>query len=125
MVIRQGDIYWLELDDPVGSEPGYLRPCVVVQNDVANDSRLNTVIVCALTSNLKRAIAIGNVLLDASEGNLPRQSVINVSQLYTFDKGQLGEKIGRLSQARMRQVIAGIELLIEPLTIPAESIERN
>jgi len=125
VVIRQGDIYWVELDDPAGSEPGYLRPCVVVQNDVANDSRLNTVIVCALTSNLKRATAMGNVLLNASEGNLSKQSVVNVSQLYTFDKRQLGERIGMLSPARIRQVIAGIELLIEPLKIPARSIEQN
>nr|WP_250123790.1 type II toxin-antitoxin system PemK/MazF family toxin [Chroococcidiopsis sp. CCMEE 29] len=61
MVIRQGDVYWIDLAEPIGSEPAYVRPYVVIQNDVLNNSRIRTVIVCALTSNLRRAAAIGEV----------------------------------------------------------------
>lgn len=79
MVICQEDIYWIDLGQPIGSEPGYLRPYVVIQNDVLNSSQIRTVIVCALTTNLRRARAIGNVLLEAGEADLAEQSVVNVS----------------------------------------------
>lgn len=114
MVIRQGGIHWIELDEPSGSKPGYSHPHVVIQNNVFNDSKINTVMVCALTSNLKRAQAPGNVLLEPGEGNLPKQSVILVSQVFTVDKSQLGEFIGKLSERRINQVLEGIHLLIEP-----------
>jgi mRNA interferase MazF len=114
MVIQQGDLYWVELEEPQGSEPGYSHPHVVIQNNVFNASKINTVLVCALTSNLKRALSPGNVLLDENEGNLPRQSVVLVSQIFTIDKSQLGEWIGRLSPRRVRQILAGIHLLTEP-----------
>ena len=114
MVINQGEIYWVELEEPSGSEPGYSHPHVVVQNNVFNTSRINTVIVCALTSNLKRAQAPGNVLLEQDEGNLHRQSVVLVSQIFTVDKSQLGELIGKLSERRVRQILDGVYLLTEP-----------
>jgi mRNA interferase MazF len=114
MVIHQGDIYWVELDEPSGSEPGYSHPHVIVQNNVFNASKINTVIVCALTSNLKRAQAPGNVLLEQNEGSLPKQSVVLVSQIFTADKSQLGEFIGKLSERRVRQILDGIYLLTEP-----------
>src|SRR6185369_2092570 len=114
MVVNQGDIYWVELDEPSGSEPGYSHPHVIVQNNVFNVSKINTVIVCALTSNLKRAQAPGNVLLEQNEGNLPKQSVVLVSQIFTVDKTQLGEFIGKLSERRVRQILDGIYLLTEP-----------
>lgn len=114
MVIAQGDVYWVDLPEPSGSAPGYLRPYVVIQNNVFNRSRINTVVVCALTSNLKRAQAPGNVLLEKGEANLPKQSVVNVSQLSTVDKRDLEEKIGTLSPQRVRQILDGIRLLTEP-----------
>ena len=114
MVINQGDIYWVELDEPRGSEPGYRHPHVVVQNNLFNRSQIRTVVVCPLTSNLKRASAPGNILLEKHEANLPKPSVVNVSQLLTVDKSQLGEYIGTLSSKRMRQVLDGIKLLLEP-----------
>lgn len=114
MVISQGDIYWIELEEPSGSEPGYSHPHVVVQNNVFNASKMNTVIVCALTSSLKRAQAPGNVLLEQGEGNLPKQSVVLVSQVFTVDKSQLGEFIGRLAERRVNQILAGLYLLTEP-----------
>jgi len=114
MVINRGDVFWVELDEPSGSEPGYRHPHVVVQNDVFNRSRIKTVVVCALTSNPKRAAAPGNVLLEPGEANLPKQSVVNVSQVFTVDKAQLGEKIGTLSTKRVREILDGIRLLLEP-----------
>jgi mRNA interferase MazF len=114
MVINQGDIFWIELEEPSASEPGYRQPHVIVQNNVFNQSRINTVLVCALSSNLRRAESPGNVLLDPGEANLPRQSVILVTQIFAVDKAQLEEYIGTVSQRRIRQVIDGIRLVIEP-----------
>ena len=113
-MIRQGDIYWVELGEPRGSEPGYRHPHVVIQNNLFNQSRIRTVVVCALTSNLARANAPGNVLLEAGEANLPKQSVVNVSQIFTVDRAQLGEYIGTLSRARVRQILDGVSLVLEP-----------
>ena len=114
MVITQGDIFWIDLDDPVGSGPGYRHPHVVIQNNVFNQSRINTVVVCALTSNLARAKAPGNVLLDSGEAGLPKQSVVVASQIFTIDKRELTEHIGTLSKKRIRQILDGIKLLTEP-----------
>ena len=114
MVIRQGDLFWVDLDQSSGSAPALRRPFVVVQNDLFNHSRLATVIVCALTSNLSRAEAPGNVLLPQGEGNLPRDSVANVTQLFTIDKAELSEHIGRVGVQRMADVLRGIRLVLDP-----------
>jgi mRNA interferase MazF len=114
MVIRQGDIYWVNLGEPRGSAPGYRHPHVVVQNNLFNASRVSTVLVCPLTSNLRRAGAPGNVLLEKREAGLPKQSVVNVSQVFTVDRSQLGDYIGTLSLRRVREIVSGIELVIEP-----------
>ena len=111
MAINQGDIYWVPLEEPDGVEPGYTHPHVVIQDNVLNRSRINTVVVCALTSNIKRAKAPGNVLLEAGEANLPRQSVVVVSQVSTVDKTQLGEYIGSLTEQRVNQILAGMRFL--------------
>jgi mRNA interferase MazF len=117
MVIQQGDVFWVNLGEPAGSEPGYRHPHVVIQNNIFNQSRINTVVVCALTSNLRRGQAPGNVTLRKGEANLPKRSVINVSQLFTVDKQVLAEKIGALSKERIDELVAGIKLLIEPREI--------
>ena len=114
-MIRQGDVYWIDMGEPSGSGPGFLHPYVVVQNNVFNKSRIGTVVVCGLTSNLRRAEAHGNVLLEKGEAGLPKSSVVNISQLYTVDKNDLVEKIGSLSQESLSEVIQGIQLLLEPL----------
>jgi mRNA interferase MazF len=114
MDIKQGDLYWVDLGIPEGSAPGYKHPHVVIQNNVFNASKINTVVVCALTSNLKRAKAPGNVLLKKGEGNLKKDSVVNISQIITVDKIDLVEKIGALSPLRVKQIIEGVNLLIEP-----------
>ena len=113
-MINQGDIFWIDLDEPSGSEPAYRHPHVVVQNNLFNRSRIHTVVVCALTSNLKLAAAPGNVLLEPGEANLPKQSVVNVSQIFTVDKGQLEDCIGTLSGSRVQEILEGIKLVLEP-----------
>jgi mRNA interferase MazF len=114
MVIHQGDIYWIELDEPEGSGPGYKHPHVIVQNNLFNSSKIRTVLVCPLTTNLKRASAPGNVLLDKKESNLPKQSVVNVSQLFTVDKARLDEYVGTVSTKRFTEILNGIKLVLEP-----------
>lgn len=109
MVINQGDIYWIELD-----EPGYKHPHVVVQNNLFNRSQIRTVLVCPLTTNLKRANAPGNVPLDKKESNLPRQSVVNISQIFTVDKAQLNGYVGTLSLERITEILNGIRLVLDP-----------
>ncbi|UJS24827.1 type II toxin-antitoxin system PemK/MazF family toxin [Thiothrix winogradskyi] len=113
MVIKQGEIYWVDLGEPTGSAPGYRHPHLVLQNDVFNASLISTVVVCSLTSNLKRAQSPGNVLLNKGEANLSKASVVNVSQIYTVNKDELTEKIGNVSAERMQEIIAGVQLLIE------------
>ena len=114
---RQGEIYWIDLGSPTGSGPGYRHPHVVIQNNVFNQSRINTTMVCALTSNLGRENAPGNVRLNKGEGNLQKQSVVNVSQVFTVDKSQLVERIGTLSMERIREILEGLLLVIEPRDI--------
>jgi len=113
-LIRQGDVYWFDFGTPSGSGPGFLRPCVVMQNDAFNESAINTVVVCALTSNLRRARVPGNVLLDEGEAGLPERSVVAVSQLLTIDKGDLLDKIGTISAEHVVQVFKGIYRLLTP-----------
>jgi mRNA interferase MazF len=106
--IHRGDLFWIAPDDSRGPVPGYAHPHVVVQEDVLNHSRITTVVVCALTSNLQRANEPGNVLLDVGEGNLSQQSVVVVSQIASVDKARLGERIGSLSDTRVEQILAGL-----------------
>ncbi|MEY2933959.1 MAG: hypothetical protein RL033_4708 [Pseudomonadota bacterium] len=107
-LIQRGEVYWLAPDDSRGTAPEYAHPHVVVQEDVFNRSRITTVIVCALTSNLHRASEPGNVLLDPGEGELLKQSVVVVSQISSIEKSRLGPRIGRLSLERVEQIIAGL-----------------
>jgi mRNA interferase MazF len=103
--IDRGDLFWIESDEARGSLP---HPHVVVQDDVFNHSRIDTVVVCALTSNLKRASEPGNVLLEVGEGNLPAPSVVVVSQIASVAKAHLGERIGALSSERVQQILDGL-----------------
>jgi len=114
MVIEQGEIYWVDLGEPDGSEPGYRHPHIVIQNNLFNSSKINTVVMCSLTSNLKRGLCPGNVLLKKGEANLPNKSVVNITQIYTVDKSDLCEKIGKVNNERINEILAGIQLLTEP-----------
>ena len=111
MVIKQGDIYWVPLEKAGDSESGYTHPHVVIQEDVLNNSRIDTVVVCTLTTNMKRAKAAGNVLLEIGEANLTKQSIVVVSQVSTVNKTQLGEYIGSLNEERINQILAGMKFL--------------
>jgi mRNA interferase MazF len=114
VVIQQGEIYWLDLGEPKGSEPGFRHPHIVIQNNLFNTSQINTAVVCSLTSNLRRIAAPGNVLLNKGEANLPKKSVVNISQIFTVNKSELTEKIGQVSKQRFLEIFEGIRLLVEP-----------
>lgn len=111
--IRQGDVYWFEYGPAVGSEPADFHPCVVVQSDEFNRSRIATTVICLITSNVVRANAPGNVLLKKGEGKLPKASVVNVSQILTVDKIALVDHIGRLPASKMGEVLLGLRWLFE------------
>jgi len=109
--INRGDLFWLEPDETRGSIPGIPHPHVVVQEDVFNHSRIGTVVLCALSSNLQKAAEPGNVLLDPGEGGLAKQSVVIASQVSSVEKLHLGAYIGSLSRARVDQVVAGLQFV--------------
>ncbi len=117
MVVNQGDVYWVSLREPSGSELGFRHPHVIIQNNLFNHSRISTVVVVSLTSNLGRAKAPGNVLLEKGEASLPKKSVVNISQVFTVNKDDLKEKIGTLSAERIHEVLMGMRLLTEPRDI--------
>lgn len=106
--MKRGDIFWVAVPEEDGQLTGVAHPHLIIQEDVFNRSRVHTVIVCALTSNLNRANEPGNVLLDVGEGNLPRQSVLVVSQVSSVLRSALGEYVGTLSNERVDQVLDGM-----------------
>jgi len=112
-VIHRGDIWWADLPDPNDSSAGYRRPVVIVQADAFTISRIATVIVAAITSNLRLATAPGNVFLAAGESGLPRDSVINVSQLITLNKTVLDVYVGRVTTTTLEQLDDGIRLVLD------------
>lgn len=116
MVIRNGSIYWVDFSPGKGSEPIGSRPGLVIQNDILNDSKLNTVIMLAITSTMKFGELPGNVVLRKGEANLPKRCVINTTQIKSVDKNSIKEKIGTLSKRRMEEIYDGLKLV---LTIPS------
>lgn len=110
--MRRGEIWWASLPDPEGSGPGYRRPVLIVQADEFNRSRIKTVVVAVLTSNVSLAQAPGNILLKARRAGLPRDSVINVSQLITIDKQFLAGKVKTLDSPTMVEVHEGLRLVL-------------
>jgi len=111
-VIHQGDVWWADLGAPAGSGPGFRRPVVVVQGDSFNRSRIGTVVCVPLTSNLRWAEAPGNVVLPARATRLSKDSVANVSQLVTLDRGVLDEHVAKLSRRRMEMILSGIDVVL-------------
>lgn len=108
----RGEIWWASLPDPIASEPGYRRPVLIVQDDVFTQSRISTVIVVIITSNLKLAEAPGNALLPSNATGLPKDSVANVSQLFTIDKKFLVERVGTLPGHLQEQVDEGLRTVL-------------
>lgn len=112
MVIAQGEVWWADLGEPVGSAPGYRRPLIVVQGDAFNRSRIATALCVPLTSNLKWADAPGNVLLRARDTGLERDSVANVSLVVAVDRSILAERVGKISQRKLDRVLGGIDIVL-------------
>lgn len=112
MVIAQGEVWWADLPPPAGSGPGFRRPVIVIQGDALNRSRIATAVCVPLTSNLVWADAPGNVLLAARATGLPKDSVANVSQVITIDKAMLTERVGKLPQAKLELVLAGMDIVL-------------
>lgn len=108
----RGEIWWANLPNPVGSEPGYRRPVLVIQDDVFTQSRINTIIVVIITSNTQLAEAPGNVLLPSEVSGLSRNSVANVSQIFTIDKTFLTERISSLPNYLQEEVDEGLRMVL-------------
>jgi mRNA interferase MazF len=112
MVVERGQVWWADLDEPRGSEPGFRRPLLIIQDDAFNRSRLRTVIAVVLTSNLRLVDAPGNVLIPARAAGLPKDSVANVSQVVTLDRDFLTQPAGRLRGQLLRNVENGLRLVL-------------
>ncbi len=112
MVVNRGEIWWTNLPEPIGSSPGYRRPVVIIQFDGFNKTNLNTSIVAKLTTNLELAKMRGNVLLKKHQSGLPKDSVINITQVFTLDKILLLEYVETLSDKKMEQVDKGLRLVL-------------
>jgi mRNA interferase MazF len=112
VVVADGEIWWADLPDPAGPDPGFRRPVVIVQGDAFNRSRLATVVCIPLTSNLRWAEAPGNLVLSRRATNLPRDSVANVSQIVTIDRTLLTEAVGKLSERQLQLLLAGIDIVL-------------
>jgi len=113
MVIRKGSIFWVDFSPGKGSEPMGRRPGLVIQNNAINDSKINTVVMLAITSTLKYGYLPGNVILRKGEANMPKRCVINVSQVKSVDKKSIEEKIGTLTAEKMEKVEDGLRLLLD------------
>ena len=111
--MRRGEIWWADLPEPVGAAPGYRRPVLILQADSFTQSRIATVVVVVLSTNLRLATAPGNVVIDANESGLPYDSVINVSQIATLDKTTLDTEVGRVTPHTLTAVEDGVRLVLD------------
>lgn len=111
-MMKRGEIWWASLPDPKGSGPGFRRPVLIVQSNPFNASRISTVVVAVITSNLKLSAAPGNVRISRSDTGLGRASVVNVSQIITLDRGLLTGKVGRLPNAKLTEVDQGLRVVL-------------
>jgi len=107
----RGEVWWVDLGIPFGSEPGYKRPAIILQDDSFNKSKIKTVIVASITSNMNLSDAPGNVYLEKDESKLPKDSVINISQITTLDKQRLIKKVSVLSPSTMNEVDYGLRII--------------
>ena len=112
MVIERGEVWWADLGEPIGAEPGYRRPVIIVQSDAFNRSRIDTTVALMITSNLQLLDAPGNVLIRAKESGLPKDSVANVTQLATVDRAMLAEHVGRVPRRLMARIDDGLRLVL-------------
>jgi mRNA interferase MazF len=111
-MVNRGEIWWANLPEPVGSSPGYRRPVLIVQSDDFNHSKINTTVVLIISTNLKLQESFGNVLLKTRQSGLSKDSVVNVTQLYTIDESSLTEYVETLSEQKMEQIDKGLRLVL-------------
>lgn len=111
-MINRGEIWWADLPEPTGSAPGYRRPVLIIQSDNFNKTNLNTSIVASITTNLGLAEMRGNVFLKRHQSGLPKDSVVNITQLFTLDKSLLLEYVETISERKMEQVDNGLRLVL-------------
>lgn len=112
MVVERGQIWWADLEPPRGSAPGFRRPLLIIQDDAFNRSRIRTIVAVVLTSNVRLLDAPGNVLIPAKAADLPRDSVANVSQIVTIDRGFLTEPAGKLRGPLMKSIDDGLRFVL-------------
>lgn len=112
MVIRRGQIWWVDFGPPRGASPGYERPAVVIQSDGFNKTDIDSVIVAIVTTNLQLSRMPGNVSVESGFGGLKEDSVINITQLFTLDKSDLLELLGTLPRSTVEQVNKGLRLVL-------------
>lgn len=112
MVVSQGEVWWADLPEPIGSGPGFRRPVVVIQSDAFNRSRIATVVCIPLTTNLRWANVPGNVLLTSQVTNLPQDSVANASLVISIDKEMLIDRVGKLTRAKLELILAGLDAVL-------------
>jgi mRNA interferase MazF len=112
MVVERGEIWWASLLDPVVSSPGFPRPVLIIQSDRFNKSAINTVVIVIISTNLKLANSEGNVLLTSRQSGLPKDSVVNISQLFTIDESILRDYVNSLSAKKMEQIENGLRLVL-------------
>jgi mRNA interferase MazF len=110
--MKRGEIWWATLPPPAGSGPGLRRPVLVVQAKPFNQSRIPTVVVVTVTSNLALADAPGNVRVGRSDSGLSKPSVINVSQVMTVDRDLLTERVRALPASTLHRVEDGLRLVL-------------
>lgn len=111
--MQRGEVWWADLGEPTGSEPGFRRPVAIVQADAFNRSRIGTVVCIVLTSNLRLADAPGNVLIPKGDSGLPKESVANVSQIVTIDRDTLSDRVGKLPSRVRERIDRGLRLVLE------------
>ena len=112
MVVTRGEIWWADLPEPTGSSPGYRRPVIIIQSEGFNRTNLNTSIVATISTNLELAEMRGNVLLKKHQSELPKDSVVNVTQIFTLDKTLLFEYFSTISERKMEQIDNGLRLVL-------------
>jgi mRNA interferase MazF len=112
MVINRGEIWWANLPEPAGSGPGFRRPVLIIQSDKFNHSKINTVVILIISTNLRLADSEGNVLITAKQSGLPKDSVVNISQFFTINESLLDEYVEALSERKMEQIDKGLRLVL-------------
>jgi len=110
--MKRGEIWWASLPEPTGSGPGFRRPVLIVQSNPFNSSRIATVVVAVISSNLRLSAAPGNVEIAKKESGLGKPSVVNVSQILTLDRKLLTEQVRRLSEKKMVEIDQGLRAVL-------------